>query len=144
MVTILSLCLGLSVLKSCVLRLIRDTDLHYVLIGCYILQEKNKWYCFAGHAIGRDAFLENGIIMPLSVLFDDKEDIARKRAHQAIEMISETPQGKQWLNDSGWVKTGLHLCYFHWANGVMIKTLLFCVCYNIRPKTGYWSNWWVY
>lgn len=50
------------------------------------------FFC-TGHAIGRDAFLDNGIIPPVAKLFDDKEDIARKNAHQAIEMISETPPG---------------------------------------------------
>jgi len=54
-------------------------------------------YVMAGHAIGREAFLENGIIMPLSNLFDDKEDIARKNAHQAVEMIAETPQGAEGI-----------------------------------------------
>lgn len=54
-------------------------------------------YVMAGHAIGREAFLENGIIMPLSSLFDDKEDIARKNAHQAVEMIAETPQGAEGI-----------------------------------------------
>ena len=47
----------------------------------------------SGHAIGRDAFLEHEIIKPVSTLFNDKEDIARKNAHLAIEMISETPLG---------------------------------------------------
>ena len=47
----------------------------------------------SGHAIGRDAFLEQAIIPPVAKLFDDKEDIARKNAHQAIEMVSETPPG---------------------------------------------------
>lgn len=51
-------------------------------------------YVIAGHAIGRDAFLEEEIIVPLSKLFDDKEDIARKNAHKALERISETPPGK--------------------------------------------------
>ena len=49
---------------------------------------------WAGHAIGRDAFLEENIIVPLSKQFDDLEDIVRKNAHKAIEMISETPAGK--------------------------------------------------
>ena len=49
----------------------------------------------SGHAIGRDAFIEEQIIVPLSQLFDDKEDIARKNAHLAIEMISETPCGRR-------------------------------------------------
>ena len=47
----------------------------------------------SGHAIGRDAFLDHEIITPVSDLFNDKEDIARKNAHLAIEMISETPPG---------------------------------------------------
>ena len=47
-----------------------------------------------GHAIGRDAFIDEGIIVPLSKLFDDLEDIVRKNAHKAIEMVSETPAGK--------------------------------------------------
>ena len=51
-------------------------------------------YWNSGHAIGRDAFLDEGIILPLSTLFDDKEDIARKNAHMAMEMISETPPGE--------------------------------------------------
>lgn len=50
-----------------------------------------------GHAIGRDAFLDNGIIPPVAKLFDDKEDIARKNSHQAIEMISETPPGAEGI-----------------------------------------------
>ena len=36
----------------------------------------------AGHAVGRDAFLENEIIIPVSKLFDDPVDIARKNAHK--------------------------------------------------------------
>lgn len=54
-------------------------------------------YVIGCHAIGRDAFLEHNIIPPVSKLFDDKEDIARKNAHKAIEMISETPLGAQGI-----------------------------------------------
>ena len=36
----------------------------------------------AGHAVGRDAFLDNEIIIPVSKLFDDPVDIARKNAHK--------------------------------------------------------------
>lgn len=50
-------------------------------------------YVMAGHAVGRDAFLENEIIIPVSKLFDDPVDIARKNAHKAMEMIGETPPG---------------------------------------------------
>ena len=41
--------------------------------------------------------MDNGIIPPVAKLFDDKEDIARKNAHQAIEMISETPTGAEGI-----------------------------------------------
>ena len=50
-----------------------------------------------GHAVGRDAFLDHSIIIPLSRLFDDGEDIVRKNAHKAIEMISETPPGAEGI-----------------------------------------------
>lgn len=54
-------------------------------------------FVIAGHAIGRECFLEEGIIEALSQLFDDQEDIARRNAHQAIEMVSETPTGAQGI-----------------------------------------------
>lgn len=54
-------------------------------------------FVIGGHAIGRDAFLDHEIIIPVSKLFDDKEDIARKNAHLAIEMISETPPGAEGI-----------------------------------------------
>ncbi|KAK3585445.1 hypothetical protein CHS0354_020166 [Potamilus streckersoni] len=54
-------------------------------------------FVIAGHAIGRNAFLEHGIIPVISKLFDDKEDIARKNSHMAIEMLSETPQGAEGI-----------------------------------------------
>lgn len=54
-------------------------------------------YVMAGHAIGRESILNENIIIPLSELFDDREDIARKNAHKAIEMVSETPQGAEGI-----------------------------------------------
>ncbi|XP_076471321.1 radial spoke head 14 homolog [Babylonia areolata] len=62
-------------------------------------------YVIAGHAIGRDAFLDQEIIMPVANLFDDKEDIARKNAHLAIEMISETPPGADGIVQANLVQT---------------------------------------
>lgn len=47
-----------------------------------------------GHSIGRTAFIDHEIILPVSKLFDDKEDIARKNAHKALQMVSEAPLGK--------------------------------------------------
>ena len=43
--------------------------------------------------------------MPLSQLFDDKEDIARKNAHKAIERVSETPLGAEGIVLAGLVPT---------------------------------------
>lgn len=54
-------------------------------------------YVIGGHAIGRDAFLDHEIIIPISKLFDDKEDVARKNAHMAIQIISETPPGAEGI-----------------------------------------------
>ncbi|XP_048581464.1 radial spoke head 14 homolog [Nematostella vectensis] len=50
-------------------------------------------FIIAGHAVGRDAFLEHSIILPLSELFNDQVYQARRNAHQAIEMCSHTSPG---------------------------------------------------
>ncbi len=62
-----------------------------------MLLNYDNFFFVIGNAIGRDAFLENEIILPLSKLFSDKEDIARKNAHKAMEMISETPPGAEGI-----------------------------------------------
>lgn len=54
----------------------------------------------SGRSIGRDNFLTNEVVVPLSQLFDDPEAIARKNAHLAIEMISETPPGAEGIVDA--------------------------------------------
>lgn len=72
---------------------------------------------FLGHAVGRDAFLEHGVVEPVSKLFDDKEDIARRNAHKAMEMISETPLGK---------RNHLHLRSHH---SMCINQLMFLMNY---------------
>lgn len=76
----------------------KSTECLYVIAG----KVAQTWfYCvcivvlwwFLGHAIGREAFLREEIILPLSKLFDDSEDIARRNAHMAFEMLSESPKG---------------------------------------------------
>ena len=47
----------------------------------------------SGHVVGRQAIVVHEVIRPLSRLFDDKEDIVRRNAHRAIEMISENNIG---------------------------------------------------
>jgi len=47
----------------------------------------------SGHVVGRQAIVVHEVIRPLSRLFDDDEDIVRRNAHRAIEMISETNIG---------------------------------------------------
>jgi len=50
-------------------------------------------YIMATHNVGRNAFIENDVILPISKLFDDEVTIVRKFAHQAIRMLSEIPSG---------------------------------------------------
>lgn len=68
---------------------------------------KYQFLCFTGHAIGRDAFLIGEVIVPMSKLFDDKEDIVRKNAHKAIETISETHPGNHPKYSSFPLRTSL-------------------------------------
>ena len=46
-----------------------------------------------GHAIGRQAIVVDEVIRPLSRLFDDEDDVVRRNAHHAIQMISESNIG---------------------------------------------------
>ena len=51
----------------------------------------------SGHVVGRQAIVVHEVIRPLSRLFDDKEDIVRRNAHRAIEMISENNIGVSYV-----------------------------------------------
>ena len=51
----------------------------------------------AGHAVGRDAFLENEIIIPVSKLFDDPVDIARKNAHKVRLYWKDSVANGDWI-----------------------------------------------
>lgn len=62
-------------------------------------------YIIAGHNIGRDAFLEHTIILPLSRLFDDQIDIVRLNAHKAIEMLCEFNPGADGVVQASLVPT---------------------------------------
>ena len=42
-------------------------------------------------------FLDCDIIVPVSQLWDDKEDIVRRNAHKTLKMVSETPIGAEGL-----------------------------------------------
>jgi hypothetical protein len=46
---------------------------------------------FLGHAVGRDAFLEHGVVEPVSKLFDDKEDIADLKYGLVEESTTTAP-----------------------------------------------------
>ncbi|CAK8697009.1 radial spoke head 14 homolog [Clavelina lepadiformis] len=56
-------------------------------------------YIVATHNIGRNAFLDFKVILPVSNLFDDDVEIVRKNAHQAIKMVSEIPSGALGIVD---------------------------------------------
>ncbi|KAK2568148.1 Radial spoke head 14-like protein [Acropora cervicornis] len=53
-----------------------------------------------GHAVGRDAFLDHDIIVPLSQLFDDNVYQARRNAHKAIEMCVHMSPGTEGVVDA--------------------------------------------
>ncbi|XP_005097264.1 radial spoke head 14 homolog [Aplysia californica] len=61
-------------------------------------------FVMAGHALGRDSFLENETIYPVARLFDDSEDIARKNAHLCVMRISETPPGAEGIVQAQFVQ----------------------------------------
>ncbi|XP_064634832.1 radial spoke head 14 homolog [Lineus longissimus] len=89
-------------------------------------------FVIAGHAIGRDSFLEKEIIIPVSKLFDDKEDIARKNAHKAIEMISETPDGAEGIVKSNLIPklVGKLSTEHDEIRELILDTLHFCMFFN--------------
>ncbi|XP_077986601.1 radial spoke head 14 homolog [Glandiceps talaboti] len=58
-------------------------------------------YILAGHNVGREAFLDFEIILPLSKLFDDELDIVRKNTHMAMEMVCEMPLGAAGVVEAG-------------------------------------------
>ncbi|XP_075263773.1 radial spoke head 14 homolog, partial [Convolutriloba macropyga] len=59
----------------------------------------------AGHSVGRNAYLEEEVIGPIAELFDDGNDVVRKFAHQAIEMVAEVSSGAQGVVDANLVPT---------------------------------------
>ncbi|XP_071795758.1 radial spoke head 14 homolog [Asterias amurensis] len=62
-------------------------------------------YIIAGHNIGRDAFLEHSIIIPLSRLFNDDLDIVRRNAHMAIEMLCRFTPGAEGVVEASLIPT---------------------------------------
>ncbi|XP_071956250.1 radial spoke head 14 homolog [Antedon mediterranea] len=54
-------------------------------------------YIISGHNSGRDAFIDESIIIPLSRLFDDDVYIVRKNTHMAIEMLCEFYPGAEGM-----------------------------------------------
>ncbi len=50
-------------------------------------------YVLSCNSNGRRALINEGIVSELSVLFNDKEPMARKNSHKTIEMLSEFPFG---------------------------------------------------
>lgn len=92
-------------------------------------------YIFAGYAVGRDAFLDFELIVPLAKLFDDPEDIVRKNTHQAMEMLSETPTGAEGIVSANLVpRLVLKLSKEHdEIKEFILDTLHFCM----RVDTGH-------
>jgi len=60
-------------------------------------------YIISCHSVGRNAYLEEDVIGPIAELFDDPNDVVRKFAHQAIEMVAEVSSGAQGVVDANLV-----------------------------------------
>ncbi|XP_078410775.1 radial spoke head 14 homolog [Cetorhinus maximus] len=89
--------------------LLHDPELAYtaVEVGClenliFLLKDEDAtvrhktteiFYILVTHTIGRFAFLEHDVIMPLSELLNDPEDVCRKNVHMVMEMFSQIPAG---------------------------------------------------
>jgi hypothetical protein len=60
-------------------------------------------YVIACHSVGREAYLALEVIAPVSRLFEDENDMVRKFAHLALEMVAEVPFGAQGVVQCGLV-----------------------------------------
>eukprot|EP00794_Sanderia_malayensis_P016651 gene16651-18341_t len=60
-------------------------------------------YIMAGHAIGRDAIINQKVIVPLSKLFKDEVYKARIQSHKAILMASQSPPGPEGIVEANLV-----------------------------------------
>ncbi|XP_068094454.1 radial spoke head 14 homolog isoform X1 [Hyperolius riggenbachi] len=61
------------------------------------------FYIVAGHNVGREGILRSEVVIALSHLLDDSEDIVRRNMHQTYEMLSELPSGAAALVEAGLV-----------------------------------------
>ncbi|CAB4023309.1 radial spoke head 14 homolog [Paramuricea clavata] len=89
-------------------------------------------YIIAGHASGRDAFLEHKIIVPLSKLFDDVVYESRRNSQKAIEMLSHTSNGQDGIVEAGLVPTLVEKLMEEndEIKGVVLDTLHYCMRVN--------------
>ncbi|KAK2193658.1 hypothetical protein NP493_8g00015 [Ridgeia piscesae] len=91
-------------------------------------------FVIAGHTIGRDAFIDYDIILPLSALFNDPEDIVRKNTHLAFEMVSHTGIGAEGIVEAELVP---HLVSklpveHDEIKAIILDTLHFCLKVNTQ------------
>ncbi|XP_069353561.1 radial spoke head 14 homolog [Eulemur rufifrons] len=58
-------------------------------------------HIMATHNVGRDGFLEHGIIPALSLLLNDANPICRENLHKAYKHLAQVPAGAQGIVNSG-------------------------------------------
>ncbi|XP_024053743.1 radial spoke head 14 homolog [Terrapene carolina triunguis] len=62
-------------------------------------------YIMATHNVGRDGFIENGVIPALSQLLNDPVDICRRNMHRAFEIMAELPAGAVGIVESSLISS---------------------------------------
>ncbi|KAM9622494.1 radial spoke head 14 homolog [Trichechus inunguis] len=75
--------------------LLKDGD-HMVRI-----KTTEVFYIMATHNVGRDGFLEHGVILALSFLLNDPQPLCRENLHLAYKHLAQLPSGAQGIVSSG-------------------------------------------
>ena len=73
----------------------------FFLINKHFIKSVGNPAFLLGHSVGRDAFIEFDVISAIAQLFEDPNDIVRKFAQQAIEMVAEVPFGAEGIVEVG-------------------------------------------
>ncbi|XP_004467763.2 radial spoke head 14 homolog [Dasypus novemcinctus] len=58
-------------------------------------------HIMATHNVGRDGFLNHGIIMALSLLLDDPQSLCRENMHLAFKHLAQLPSGARGIVQNG-------------------------------------------
>ncbi|XP_078082967.1 radial spoke head 14 homolog [Mustelus asterias] len=92
------------------------------------------FYVLVTHTIGRFAFLEYDVIIPLSDLLNDPEDICRKNMHMVMEMFSQIPAGATAIVYAGLIPDLIRKLRTELdeIQELILKTLHFCLLVDTK------------